>query len=406
MSKKTIWIINQTAGKLDSGWGERHYNLSKYWIKKGYTVSIISGSYNHLFINQPTTKGTFTFEKLEESIQFCWVKVPKYSNSGFKKFWSNLVFTFRVLFLSEKKIGSPEVIILSSMPIFPIISANYLKKKFRAKLLITEIRDLWPLTPIHLKGYSKNNVFIKIVTWLERFAYEKSDFIVSLLPNSKKYISSISGDKSKFKYIPNGIEIEASFAKKIPQKIIDKIPKNKFIIGYTGTVGFANAMEYFFDAIKQINNDKIHFIVVGSGLLKKTFQEELKEYNNVTFIDKIPKNQVLNIISYFDVCYLGRYKSPLYKHGVSYNKYFDYMLASKPILESSELIKSHTELTKCGIIVPPENTQEIIKGIEKLYNLPKEELSEMGKNGEVFVKKFHNYSYLSNLYLNLFKQTP
>lgn len=56
MTKKNIWIINQTAGKIDSGWGERHYYLSNYWVKNGYNVNIISGSHNHLFTNQPKLK--------------------------------------------------------------------------------------------------------------------------------------------------------------------------------------------------------------------------------------------------------------------------------------------------------------------------------------------------------------
>ena len=69
MRKKVIWVINQTAGKPDSGWGERHYYFSKYWIQKGYSVKIISGSYNHLFIQQPKIgKRNFTIEKLEEGI--------------------------------------------------------------------------------------------------------------------------------------------------------------------------------------------------------------------------------------------------------------------------------------------------------------------------------------------------
>ena len=52
MSKKVIWVINQTAGKPDSGWGERHFYFANYWVQKGYVVKIISGSYNHLFKKQ------------------------------------------------------------------------------------------------------------------------------------------------------------------------------------------------------------------------------------------------------------------------------------------------------------------------------------------------------------------
>ena len=100
---KTIWIINQTAGTFNSGWGERHISLSKYWVLKGYNVKIISGSYNHLFRNQPKISNKLlTKEKVEKGIEFYWIKTPKYLNAGFGKYWSNLVFTLKLFFLPQK----------------------------------------------------------------------------------------------------------------------------------------------------------------------------------------------------------------------------------------------------------------------------------------------------------------
>ena len=403
MTKKNIWIINQTAGKIDSGWGERHYYLSNYWVKNGYNVNIISGSHNHLFNNQPKIEKRkwFTYEEVDKQIQFCWVKIPFY-NGGFKKFYSNFIYTLKLFFLSIKKLGKPDVIIVSSMPIFPILNGLFFKRKFKNARLIIEIRDLWPLTPIHLKGYSKNHPFIKVLRWFEKIAYVKSDKIVSLLPNASKYITKISKDKSKFNYIPNGINESLVGNEALPQNIINLIPKDKFIVGYAGTIGFANAMEYLIEASLNIKENNIHFVIVGDGSLKKSYQNRVKNSKNITFINKIKKTQVQNILKHFDVCYLGRYKSPLYSHGVSYNKYFDYMLAKKPILESSELIRDQVELSGCGIIVPPENKESIISGILKLYKMDKFELETLGNRGYAFVKKYHDYDYLSKLYINLF----
>lgn len=404
MNKKNIWIINQTAGKLDSGWGERHYYLSKHWVDKGYDVKIISGSHNHLFVNQPlVSKKWFTYENVENGIQFCWVKVPKYNDSGFKKFLSNLIYTFRLFFLSAKTLGKPDILIVSSMPIFPIINGLFFKKKFKSNKLIVEIRDLWPLTPMHLKGYSKNHPLIKIVGWFERLAYKKSDKIVSLLPNASEYISNISNDKSKFHYIPNGIDENLIGKENVDKSVSERIPKDKFIVGYAGTIGLANAMEYFIEASLLIKEKNIHFVIVGDGNLKSSYQQKVKNATNITFIDKIKKSQVQAMLRYFDVCYIGRYKSPLYLHGVSYNKYFDYMLAKKPILESSELIKDQVELSGCGIIVKPENIQAIIDGVLILYEMKNSQRDELGIKGYKFVKEFHEYSFLSDEYLKLFE---
>lgn len=404
MNKKTIWILNQTAGKPDSGWGERHYFLSKTWVDNGYDVKIISGSYNHLFTKQPIlNKGSNTLEEVEKGIDFYWIKTPIYGTTGFSKFYSNLIYTIKILFLSSKLLGKPDTILVSSMPIFPIISAYYLKKKFKSNKLIIEIRDLWPLTPIYLKGYTKKHPLVKILGWFEKFAYKKSDEIVSLLPNSEPYITSISKEKSKFNYIPNGIDIELIDKDSLPSSISEKIPKNKFIVGYAGTLGMANAMEFLVDvAISLKEKDEIHFVIVGDGYLKKQLILQADNIANITFIDKIKKSQVQDMLQYFDICYISRYASPLYKHGVSYNKYFDYMLAKKPILESSELIKDQVEMSKCGIIVEPENMEAAKEGVLTLYNKSKEQLKEMGENGYEFVLKFHDYKYLATKYMNLF----
>jgi len=402
---KVIWILNQTSGTPDSGWGERHYYFAKQWKEKGYKTYIFSGSYNHLFRNQPNTgSANLTIDSIEEGITFCWVKNPKYKDGGFTKFWSNIIYTIRLLLLNLKELPKPDIVLVSSMPLFPIVVGNIFKRRYKSQKLIIEIRDLWPLTPIYLKGYSKRNPLVLILSWFEKYAYRKSDKIVSVLPNANLHIDSISKLPEKFHYIPNGIDIRLTKSDELHTEVLSMIPENKFIIGYAGTIGFANAMEYFIEASKLLkNNHEIHFVLVGDGVLVSKLKSLLdKDQSNITFIPKIAKSQVQTILYYFDVCYLSRYKSDLYKYGVSYNKYFDYMLAKKPILESSEFIKDQVEMSGCGIIVKPEDATEIVNGIHTLINMSEEEKKELGKKGYDYVKKYHNFEYLSDLYLKVF----
>ncbi|WP_457611474.1 glycosyltransferase family 4 protein [Lutibacter sp.] len=404
MNKKNIWILNQTAGKPDSGWGERHYYFAKYWVEKGYAVKIISGSYNHLFINQPKiTDKTFTLENVEDNITFCWVKISRYDGGSIFKLWSMIVFAFKILFLKAKLLGKPDIIIVSSMPIFQILSGIYLRRKYNVKKLIFEIRDLWPLTPMYLSGYPKYHPVVIVMKWIEKIGYKKSDKIVSLLPNAGKYINSISNNPSKFSWISNGIDQNLLKSEPLPSHICKKIPKGKFIVGYTGTMGMANALEYLIEAsIEMKNNSDIHFVLVGDGYLKDKLMRLTCDNSNITFINKISKNQVQNVLKMFDLCFIGRNNTKLFDYGVASNKYFDYMLAKKPILESSNRIKSPAELSDCGLIVQPESSNAIIEGIYKLKSMSKEQLNNMGEKGFIYVKKYHNFEYLSFKYLKLF----
>ncbi|MFT4576258.1 MAG: glycosyltransferase involved in cell wall biosynthesis [Polaribacter sp.] len=405
MSNKTIWILNMTAGKPDSGWGERHYYFSKFWVKKGYDIKIVSGSYNHLFHNQPKIENKrFTLEKVEDGITFCWVKIPRYDGGSIYKLWSMIVFAFKILSLSPKLLGKPSYILVSSMPIFPILSGWYLKNKFKAKKLFFEIRDLWPLTPMYLNGYSKWHPMILVMKWIERFGYRKSDAIVSLLPNAHKYINPISKDVSKFNWIPNGIDELLLEKQKLPKETIKLIPENKFIVGYTGTMGMANALEYLIEAsILLKDNTAIHFVLVGDGYLKAALQTSVSENSNVTFINKINKNQVQHMLTYFDVCFVGRNNTPLFDYGVSSNKFFDYMLAKKPIISSSNKINDPVELSGCGYLVKPESAQKISDAILEIHQLKDSEKNELGNKGFEYVKEYHNFNYLSSLYIKLFE---
>lgn len=400
MAQKNVWIINQFAGTPESGWGERHFYFSKYWIQQGYKVSIISGSFNHMFKKMPEVTGLFKHEDYE-GVDFYWVKTPRYNPRSIMRFFSMLIFTRRILRLSVKDLGKPDVIIVSSMPIFPIYSGLILKKKFGAKLLF-EIRDIWPLTLQMLGNKSANHPAVKFIGWFEKLAYRQSDKVVSLLPNAKEHVESIAGKKVDFNYVPNGIDPSLLRYEKLNSDLKIQIPTNKFIVGYAGTIGLANALEYLVEASDQLKNrEDIFFVIVGDGYLKSELEDVVKGNQNILFLPNVPKNQVQDLLTHFDICFVGRNDTPLFKHGVSANKYFDYMLAAKPILDSNNYIKDPVELSECGIIVKPDSSEAIKNGVLKLFKMEQEERNLMGQRGKDFVLKYHSISNLANDYLKL-----
>ena len=402
-SKKTIWVINYFAGTPNSGWGERHFYFAKYWKEQGYSVKIISSSYNHMFNEKtlPVTTGEFTDETCE-GIDFVWVKTPKYNPQSMKRFWAQLVFAWKVLKLPIEKYGKPATIIVSSMPIFPIWSGIQMKQKWGAKLLF-EIRDIWPLTLQLLGKKSAAHPAVKFIGWFEKIGYQKADVVVSLLPNAHEHFNEVAQKNVEFAYIPNGIDATQLKTESILEELKNSLPKDKFIIGYAGTLGLANALEYLIDAAEILKEDKrFHFVIVGDGYLKIPLSEKSKTWGNVFFFDKIKKNQVQDLLTHFDTCFVGRNDTPLFKHGVSANKYFDYMLAEKPIVDSNNFIKDPVELSGCGILVKPDDAQAIVDGILKIYAMTKEERMAMGAKGSQYVLHNHSIQHLALEYTKLF----
>ncbi len=397
MDSKSVWIINQYTGSPSHGMEYRHYYIAKALIKKGYKVNIISGSYSHLFTHQPLISSNFTFEQIE-GINYCWVKIPRYNRSvSMGRIWNMLMFMFKLIRFPFSQLEKPSLIIVSSPSLFPIVIAKRWSKKLGAQLIF-EIRDIWPLTLQELGNLSSYHPLILLMRWFEKYGYAKADKVASLLPNAKEYMIKSGMQSSKFVYVPNGIDLsEINANEKLDANIASLLPpKNKFIVGFTGTLNISNAIDTLIEvAVLLKKKTQIHFVIVGSGDYGKELQKMSLGLENVTFIPAIRKAQIQSMLSCFDVLYVGVKKKEIYKWGVSLNKLFDYMYAQKPIVYAVNSGNKPVEEANCGLAVDAENPQASAQAILKLYNMPEAERIKMGKNGRAFVLQHHTYDQIA-----------
>ena len=404
MIKKNIWIINQYTGSPHYGMNYRSYYMAKEFVEQGHKVSIFSGAYSHLFVNLPKTDGMFTDEIIDD-IHYTWVKTPKYKSSkSVGRVWNMLVFMFNLFFINIFKRDKPDVIIVSSLSIFPVLNAYIWSKIFKIDFIF-EVRDIWPLTLIEMGNMSKYHPLVVFLGWFEKLGYKKAKYVVSVLPYAKEHMIKRGMQADKFRHIPNGINLdEVENAEEISDAIKKCIPKNKFVVGYVGTIGIANALEYLIEAANLLkNNNDIHFVLVGKGGELERLKKYCEEYEllNVTFIDPIPQVQIQSMLKMFDICYLGWYKKEIYKYGVSANKIFDYMYSGKPILQSANMKGDIIEQAKCGVTVESENSQAIKNAIVELSLEDIKKLDKMGQNGKEYVINYHSYDALARKYLEL-----
>ncbi len=398
---KNILIINSYAGSPSYGMTFRHYYLAKEFIKRDCKVTIASASYSHFLTKYPDMDGGRFKKESIDGIDFVWIKVIRYGVSFSKKRvlkWFE--FTLKLFFLSKYLNNKPDYIICSTTELFGILPAYFLSKKYKAKLIF-EVRDIWPLTLIELGGISRFHPLVKIMSYFEKFSIEKSDIIVSNLSNYSKYLNFLGYfDKASF-WIPNGVNAdEMNFDQALPCDIVDRIPRDKFIVGYAGKLGVSNSLKYLLEAAKILNNvDDIFFVIVGDGQEKDKLKKISEKSSNVLFVDSIPKPQVQSMLKFFDICFLGWKNKDIYRYGTSANKIFDYMYSGKPVLQSINIENDVVEKSKCGICVEAENPCAISEGILKFYNMSPLERGAMGENGRRHVLENFTYSSLSEKYL-------
>jgi len=144
--------------------------------------------------------------------------------------------------------------------------------------------------------------------------------------------------------------------------------------------------------------------MVGDGIEKDRLIEFSNKNNldNVTFFNSVNKDRIETIINEFDLCYIASLKKDIYQYGVSPNKLFEYMGASKPIL-SSIYLDSIIEDAKCGIVANSEDEQDLALKIDFFLNIDSNKLKTMGENGSKYLFKNHNIEKLSIKYMELFK---
>lgn len=395
---KCVWIINQYASTPETGIGGRHYHFARELASNGIKVYLISAGYHHL-LRQPSTMSKRIEIDTNGNLNIVRIQTPTYSNAHSKKRILNwFLFAWRLLGL-RKLLDRPHCILVSSPPLVSFLAAEKLAKYFQSRLVF-EVRDIWPLTLIELGGFSVRHPFIRFMQWIENRAYQNADQMISNLKFASTHMASKEMPLNKFEWIPNGFSLsEVSDLSPLHHDVLSQLPEKQFIVGYTGTMGVANALDTLLLAAERLREyPDIKFVLVGRGREKERLKRFAKEHqlNNVVFIDAVTKTQVQTVLKHFDVCYIGWCDDPLYQFGIAANKIFDYLYAAKPIIHSfsgkGDLVKEY----KAGFTVPAEDHVAVSGAVLKLYKLSEEERKTMGQNGHDSVIEHHEYGKLAH----------
>ena len=301
----------------------------------------------------------------------------------------------------------PDIIMGVSPQLITALSALFLSIKLK-KPFISDILDLWPESLIQLKPEMKHNPYTWFLYYLERLIYRKSKSIIVCVEKFKNHIVSKGIDEKKIHFISNCTYPNHFTPDKPVEYYKEKYKINRFTVAYTGAIGVANNPYLILDIAKRLENQPIDFLILGEGPLREEIEKKIENDNikNVKIYKTIPKRNILNFLANVDLCLITVNKTELYKYGLSPNKLFDYMLAGKPILitakpEYSEFVKD----SGCGFYADPENLDEIVSTVMKVYNMPKNEREEMGKRGKDYILKFYSEQSLGDKLEEVINQT-
>lgn len=357
--------------------------LSKYWVKHGESVTVITGMPNHPDgIVHPTYKWEYFKEEETFGVRVLRVFLYATANKGVvKRIISFLSFMITSLVVGMLK-SNTDIVIATSPQLFVGLSGLIIAKMKR-KPFVFEVRDIWPQSAVEL-GVIRNKYVIYAMEKLECMLYSKASMIVVAVKGMKHIIHKKNVDINKIHFIPNGIDAER-FSQ--PTKGIlrrQEHLKDKFLIGYIGTIGMAHGLSIIPKAAEKLKDTNAHFVIIGDGADRANIDSIIKsnKLNNVTLLDKMPREQIPGILKELNAGFVHLKDFPLMQNAVP-SKIYEIMAAGKPVLAGiSGIGSSFIKENNIGFVFTQEDPQSLADTVRRIMKTDTDMLEKMGENGK------------------------
>jgi len=343
----------------------RTYEHCKEWVKQGADVTVIT-----CFPNFPQGKVYDGYQNKRisrenvEGINVIRVWTYITANEGFiKRTLDYISFSFSAFFagLFQKT----DLIIATSPQFFTALAGRTLAF-WKRKPWIMEVRDLWPES-IKTVGAMNDNIFIRYFEKEELWCYKSASKIVTVTDAFKENLVRKGVSPEKIHVVKNGANLDLYQPVEKDEQLLKELGiKGKTILGYIGTHGMAHKLDFLADCARQLENTNYHFLFLGNGAEKQKLVDKVKheQIKNITLLDSVPKNKVVNYLSIIDIALINLRKSDLFKTVIP-SKIFENAAMQIPILLGVDgEARSIVEQYEAGLFYEPENINDFLDKLE------------------------------------------
>jgi glycosyltransferase involved in cell wall biosynthesis len=393
-----VWIVNHYAVNPNLAGGTRHHGLARYSKLNGWEATIIAANPSATGSKCTLAAGSDYAIETAEGVRYLWVRAPAYNGNGLLRISNMCWFAMRlVMGRVTSELPRPAVVVGSTVHPLAAFAAAIIARLERVPFVF-EIRDLWPETLIEFGKISRKGLLAWMLRSLETWLLKSASRIIVLLPGAIDYVVDAGVDRTKVKWIPNGVEIRDSHN---PESDVDESFKEAtFTLMYFGSIGEANGLECLIAAMKNVQRTapSVRLRIIGDGPRKRTLikMSESLALSNVSFENPVPKAEIPALASQAHAFVLCVRNLPgLYKYGISMNKLYDYLAAGRPVLIASAALNNPVREAEAGICVPPDDPDELGRGILELISLSRRQREQMGIRGRAYVLERHSYQVLA-----------
>jgi colanic acid biosynthesis glycosyl transferase WcaI len=346
------------------------FERARLWAAAGHSVTVITSAPNFPdgIVHAGYRNAWRTLEMMD-GIRVVRVKTLIAKNEGFAlRIADYASYALSSFFFSlwEKR---PDVVISSSPHLFvPFAGVAYSLVKRVPHVF--ELRDLWPAS-IAATTSMKSRRLLRLLEKLELWLYRRSRRVLAFTRSFRDDLASRGIAPEKIDVVINGANLE--LFKPIEQKhqaTIDEYGlRDRFVIGYLGTLGLAHGLMNVVEAAERLRDTPVTFFFVGVGAAKEELQKEVarRGLDNVVFAPRQERQAMPRFWSACDVSLIHLKDDPVFSTVIP-SKIFESMAVGLPMIYSGpEGDGTHiVREERAGLVVPAGNPDALAAAAKQL----------------------------------------
>lgn len=289
-----------------------------------------------------------------------------------------------------------DLILFATPPVTLCKTVKKLKKKNNAQVFLL-LKDMWPEGISSLGVIKHGGIIYRYFERKEKAMYKVSDFVGCMSEACVQYLYKHHPQipRNSICVCPNSLaplDLSETRAEKDSIRMKYGLPKDKILVVYGGNLGRAQGVDFLIENLKKKHNeDKIHFVVIGSGLEYHKLKNYVESSNNksVVLFEKLPRDQYCKLMAATDIGMILLNSKLTVPNTPS--RMLDYLLAKLPVLacvdgvtDIGDTIEDNGFGWKCA-----SNDYEQFKHVMKRIIDAEADFEAMGENG---------YDYFLNHY--------
>ena len=278
---------------------------------------------------------------------------------------------------------------------WPLFSQYFIVKEAKKHNIpsIVHVMDIYPESLTN-KISIGSGLVQKTLLPIDKYILRNTEKVICISENMKQHLSQSRDLPVSKLHIVHNWQDEESFITFKNNNLTANNDEMPFTFMYLGNNGPVAGVEFLIQSFVDANIKNSQLIVAGGGSRTEACKKLADRLGatNVKFI-LVPDGKVPEIQSKADVMLL-----PVKKGGAMSSipsKLPAYMFSAKPIIGSLDEISDTAKAiidADCGIVVSPENKNELIAAMRNISVWAKSVLEEKGENGFNYAMKYFSRS--------------